>query len=349
MKKKPAGKILCCLMMSAVFVSAQEVTVSGKESTGKGAGQVEMSMTQKEVVAKLMLTAHQFRLRAVSSPDVAIKAGASSECYSDWADDIKPLFVESEKQWGDFFSYALNFVGRVESNRAVVAFYNPWVDTVLMSEWNLVDGNYKMRRMAVCCGETWRGEPFGASVSAVPKWEQRGAPVARAVGETFSEFSRTFDTNYPATGKFVFIAPGFAGLDSKVRQKAEIDVVIKRMNSRADRVRSLQKEGAQSDIAQMSILASKARDLIRQGNRAELASMVKGKQNDAMLDLLFKSDSKYRSRLAYCSVSFAGGRGSFVLADPVFPNGFVILNAGVQPGGAILDSVEAHKFEDFRR
>ena len=348
-KKWNFGTVIAFLVVMGVGIAIAASNDKKKEDVEHIDTENNMKQSKlEEYKAKVILTAYWFRLKASSQPNQAIKMFATPECSESWPNTITPMFEESEKQWGDFFCYALNFIGRVEENKAVIAFYNPWLDAVLLSEWSGPEKDLKMARFVICSGETWRSEPVDPNNPPLPKWRQGNKPLAQAVGRVFTEFARVFDAEYPVKDKFMFLVPNFKALAEKENQAKEIAITKKRMKLRAQRFKNFLAASPDSDTATMGILASKVRELIKLGNKAGLELMIKGKQNTAMLDLLFKSGAKYRRRLTYNSFFFKDKQGVVTLVNAIFPDGFIILNLSINGDQGQLDNIEAHKFEDFR-
>jgi len=322
----------------AVPLSVEEI-----ESVEK---QEKVSLEQ--YTARVALSAFSFRRVASAKPTQAMEQFALPGCLESWKSNIQVLFDEPELEWGDFFCYALNFIGRVEQNKAVVAFYNPWLDAVLLSEWSGSEKNLKITRFVLSSGESWRNEAVDSNNLPLVKWQQGNKPLAEAIGGVFAEFARVFDSEYPIKGEFVFLVPSLKTLAEKEKQAKEITIIKKRMELRDKKFKDFLKAKPNSDTATMGILASEVRKLIQTGNRAELELMIKGKQNQAMLDFVFRSSAKYRKKLTYNSILLKDREGIVTLVNAIFPDGFIILNMSIEGNSARLDNIEAHKFEDFR-
>ena len=298
-------------------------------------------------IREIALASHLFRLKASSQPGQAIREIASSECFADWTNRVVSKFDNPDLKWADFFCYAINLIGRVDEDRAVVAFYNPWLDVMLLSEWNKTQNHFKITQWFLCSGESFRGEAIELDNPTLPKWQRDNESLAQTIGNTFGQTRGIFSSQYPTEAKFVFLVPSLETHADRDNQNKEISLINQRMTFRVQSFKGFFDADPASDIASLGILASKIRQLIESGSRVGLEALARGNLDTKMMDLLFNSDDRYRNRLAYNSVIFRYKQAVVVLANPVFPDSFIVLELGVDGDSGRLDNVEVCKFGTY--
>ena len=157
----------------------------------------------RPLLLEIVKAADRFRVQAASNAKDAIARHGIEGFPEKWAQDVDPHFRGEEWQLTHFFAYSVILVGRADPPKCVVAFYNPWVDGVLLTAWRdrRADG-WKATDFLFCLGETLRGEK--PSDSLCPAWLKSGKPAAGSVievcGRTVSAFQKTF----PLEGSFQY-------------------------------------------------------------------------------------------------------------------------------------------------
>ena len=110
----------------------------------------------------LAARANLFRLTVAANaskgmPEVLKKFG-TDDCRDRWGKVFQKYYNKQRLHIIDFFNSAIVFVGRADGKSGVVAFYNPWLDGLFITEWVGPTSEQKIKRMVLLSGDTFRGE-----------------------------------------------------------------------------------------------------------------------------------------------------------------------------------------------
>ena len=103
-----------------------------------------------------------------------------------------------------------------------------------------------------------------------------------------------------------------------------------------------------TDMLILKNFSQKLQKIINKGAKHEFKQLIKGRQNQDMLDTLFDtSDAStfIRKGLYINSILYNGQRGIVILINHAQPVWFVIMHIDFQDDNATLYSVELHNFE----
>jgi hypothetical protein len=118
-------------------------------------------------------------------------------------------FKEKPEIWAYFFAGSVVAMGHTRSSAPVAAYYNPFLDGVLLTQWEWKeDGSMKMTGADLQLG----GAYGGTGEQKVARWLTAGKAFPTALGEQYRGFVKAFEAKYPPLSDAkVAIAPG-AGL-----------------------------------------------------------------------------------------------------------------------------------------
>ena len=348
-KEKEVKTIIACVFLLLMGLS----TILVLSANGKTVKQdIDMEKSEKspefrEFAVNLALTTNQFRLKAAGKTSEAISQFGTPECVDLWNKDFKSMFDSKEMELGDFFSNAILLIGRINNFHAVAAFYNPWSDGLCLTAWRQENDKFRMIRLIFVSGESWRSEVLDPNSPPLPKWQQSGKTVARALLVPYTETVKLFDRDYPIDGEFQFLPHRLRKIVQKDKQEKEVHVLRRRMGFRMLMFKEFIQSTAGTETYILKQKAVEIKNLIASGNREAVEAMIKGMQSPMMVDGLFNASASVRKRFSYNCMMLKGARGIVTMVNPELPQWFVILyiDLDVDNQQGLLDSVEMHKFE----
>jgi len=176
---------------------------SGSHSTSAQDTTPRSEILRREV-QQIAAAADRFRLQATANTQDAVSNYGIDGFPERWGKDIEPYFRGEEWQLAEFFAYSLVMVGRVESPKCVVGFYNPWIDVILLAAWKErgADG-WKVTDFALCAGERLREEKPGDDF-ACPAWMKPKKPIAESILDVCARTIAHFQRHFPIARAFQF-------------------------------------------------------------------------------------------------------------------------------------------------
>lgn len=108
-----------------------------------------------------------------------------------------PLFRKAPAIWSYFFSGTVILGGHMESPKPVVAYYNPYLDAVLLTQWERVEGKALIRAADLRIASRMAGQ---ATLNPKLAWwvaelSRRPAPVG--LKEQYAAFLKAFARDFP--------------------------------------------------------------------------------------------------------------------------------------------------------
>ena len=157
----------------------------------------------RAVLRAILRDADRFRLEAASNAKDAVARHGIEGFPEKWAENVEPHFRGEEWRLTHFLAYSVILVGRADPPKCVVAFYNPWVDGLLLTAWRdrPADG-WKATDFTFCLGEALRGEK--TDDPTCPAWMKSGKPIARSVIEVCRGTVSAFQKHFPWAGPFEY-------------------------------------------------------------------------------------------------------------------------------------------------
>ena len=307
----------------------------------------ENTISQTKLFAtKLVFTADHFRMKAADKISDALSQFGSENCRNLWEKNFKSLFDSSEIELADFFSNAIILVGCIENFHATVAYYNPWSDTMCITEWK-GENDSKMLNLIFLTGDTWRGESIDSNALPLPIWQRSGKTIARALQKPYMDTVSLFDITYPIFGGYKFLPDRLKGIDQAKFQEKEIALIRQRISVRMLMFKEFIEAKPDTTTGLLRNAARNINELIAAGKKEELSGMIKGKQDSAMLDSIFIASEDTRKRFSYNCIMLKGKRGIVTLANPRYPQWFIVLYIDINDENKTwsLDSIEMYKFE----
>ena len=235
------------LFSRRLFVAAASAAVAAAMVHGAGEAAFDMNDQLMTCGAAHLAVAARFREEAMKNshlfdggtnitaivPGVFFEAAASSR----WMVSIAPEF--SPEQISDFFVASEVFLGPYNDNGAVVAYYNPWWDAILLTRTNVRGGiprsedassanAPKITEFEWLGGETFRGETPPQDLAktcvrtVVPEEDPISVEIWRRQKTTLARFDTIYGDDPGADQDLRLISLGLASFDAKAR-KTELD------------------------------------------------------------------------------------------------------------------------------
>jgi len=222
------------------------------------------------------IVANTFRLEAARSPDAAIARWGSPAFQKAWARDMKlfkdPKYVPLLK---DFFITAIIFEGNVQEGSVVAAFYNPWLDGILLVEMRKTS-EIKLEDFRIVAGESWRRETVTTGKDLLKLYALKET-LLLALARNYSPTANLFSQYYPMQGKGSFLPPEISSRIGLADE--ELRPIVARMLYRTKMFAALVSAQKNSFLAIAKELSKK----LGQGNEEDLRAYLSPKQDATML------------------------------------------------------------------
>lgn len=100
--------------------------------------------------------------------------------------------------WSFFMSSSVHALGATDRKQPLVAFYNPWSDVFLITEWRLDEDLPKLVDAELLMGDWLRG---GDELNPIPHWLRTDLFKPDALGASVAESIQQFEKQFRAHGK----------------------------------------------------------------------------------------------------------------------------------------------------
>jgi hypothetical protein len=234
-----------------------------------------------KVLARVETVSDAFRQSAALDVTEDLRDYASLSCREKWNKTYNPLFEGDEWQLRHFFGLSLIIPGTTDSknNHAVVAYYNPWLDVVLLCNWQVRVYDEKLTDFIFITGEALRSEEL-SKTPAYPGWLIHGkGSIEKAIADKCTMTIKSFQDKFPLlikgkrSSSFIEFDKDMEGSENN-----EFDIIKARMLFRE----AYKGETIKADIAPI---------IERELNNVKLL-IVAGKLDD-LLNALSKDQNRY--------------------------------------------------------
>lgn len=223
------GALMFCAAVLVLSALSGETRGAEMANTGSGEG---VSDEVKALLFTKIQTANTWRALAASDIDKAMGSCATGACTAKWREEvIDRFFVKSRMRLHDFFSSAMVLAGNADEKSAVVAFYNPWSDALLLTQMSGPPTRLVIEDFYFVSGESWRGEKIETDDDMFG-WFKRDDTVTMSVAKVYSKSVELFDKRFGPVGDGPFLPEDLkANLREQVEELAPITL---RMITRMD-------------------------------------------------------------------------------------------------------------------
>ncbi len=234
--------------------------------------------------------------------------------------------------WEVFLSTALPQVVRAQSDSALIGYYHPWSDVMLLTGWKRsADGQSHIETAHLVPGSTIRGS---AQVEAIPRrWQQGETFAPEGVGQLTAQTAKAFEARFgdanadpliPMSAEDKDSLAGFAGLSFA-------DFCLETMAAHGDG----------QGLPAVMWLWSGLRDEAQGGPAVRSDSIGEG------LNAIGKLDPKVRASFTPVSYLTTDKAELLMLASTLQPNLFVLVQTGGSEGRDSLRRVSLLSFQAF--
>ena len=192
---------LICLSLLLILVSSQLTATAPENSTTTPP---ESSDEKLKPVYSLAITANAFRLAAAKDAFKAIQYFGDQHVQNKWEKEIIEYFRKENVYWNDYFNFSVVWIGRVQKNQGVIAFYNPWTDVIMLTAWNGPVGKQKLLDFKFVSGDIFRNEELKRQIRS-PYWQREKSPVVISLAKQYNSTLTVFNSLYPLFGEFLLI------------------------------------------------------------------------------------------------------------------------------------------------
>ena len=160
-----------------------------------------LTQSKEDAAADLFAEGEVFRLLASDNLLAGLKAYGTPEANKAMVAAARDLWPVSDADAGMrlFFAGALTNVAGADGETPVVAYYHPWSDVMLLTDWTKADDHWRIARIAVVPGAAIRGD----SVKGAPArpWQAKTLYGPEAVGLMTARTIKGFEAGFSGTGK----------------------------------------------------------------------------------------------------------------------------------------------------
>ena len=145
-----------------------------------------------EAGTRLLRAALELRAQALDDFGPALERFATAESRAAvraWESELW-LTVPPRAGWSFFFGTSIWTATGLDSPAPRVAFYHPWSDVWLLTEWSLAGEAPRITRVEIALGDWLRD---GTSFELVPAWLRSGEFAPAALARTTAEALRAFE------------------------------------------------------------------------------------------------------------------------------------------------------------
>ncbi len=281
---------------------------------------------QDRLVMQVAFAADRFRIGAARNPKDAVGAHGIDGFQEKWSKSLSPNFRNREEDIGYFFAYALILVGSADASKSVVAYYNPWVDAMMLTAWRERLDGWKITDFVVHLGETVRSEAVGKE-AACPPWLRAAKPLAGSVTENCGKVIRLFQDHFESPRNLPFPAAKPA-----LSTEAACAVVRERIQFRAayarERFGGAEGEKAEGEGAASRRLVEavrKTQSVLIGGRRVEIQALAPENRDPYVAETIGLFPLEMRAELRAHWFIAQGDQTAVVLSSSVAPRWFVLL------------------------
>jgi hypothetical protein len=152
----------------------------------------------QEKINNLLMAADAFRQAVLADPQTAFAKYAPNEQASRYRAMSSQLFLDESPDllWRSFLKSSLLSASFHGLDQALIAFYQPWTDIFLLTEWKNEAGSPRIQHMRFVHGDALRkrGEP---PYNISPLWSRSTLPAYAAVSLDTTKTLRSFDKLFP--------------------------------------------------------------------------------------------------------------------------------------------------------
>lgn len=235
------------------------------------------------------------------------------------------LYQDAPAVWSYFFSGAVVLGGCLESPRPVIAYYNPFLDGVLLTQWEQHDGKGRLRVADLRIGSRMARQTTANPNLAWWLAELSKRPAPAGLQEQYGAFAKAFERDFPAASKAVAnLQPG--------PDVTMIRTILERQAvSSFTNLARFQTPG--SPVFQPRLAALKK--ALRAGDAASLGAMMPA--NNPMKAEALAAQPSWIRQEAVPVYALAGTSRTLVLLAPSRAPRYCLLASWPQPAGLQMD------------
>jgi hypothetical protein len=310
---------------------------------GNWTDSLEFSQEALESVFSFALSANAFRLTAAKDAAKAIDIAGSPDVKTKWRDTIRANFGEQNLIWNDFFNNAVIWIGRIQGTQGVVGFYNPWLDVIMLSQWQGPVQDQRLLDFEFIIGETWRAERTEEGVR-VPHWQREHAIVTVSLAKYYHASLGVFNSFYPLKGEFVFLPRQLKDRMSDYK----LDLVV--FHTRAtDRISMftgyLQPKESVTTTTAIREQVDALRSAMSTGDRVGISAIVASQIRADVVNWIAQLPQTVRSTLFPAHYYVKDNRAVVTLVSPFSPKWFVAAYFQIDAQEPQLETIELCELE----
>lgn len=286
-----------------------------------------------------------FRLDAAGDLAEALKTWTAIPVQERWEKEVTPYFEGQEVHWLDFFSSAIILIGRVQANQAVIGFYNPWIDGMVLTGWTCTgDATITMEEFAIVSGESWRGAAIDETC-LLSEWERATSRLPNALKGTYTRTIQIFNEEYALAAPYQLLSEAIG--ERLQGPEIELTPLKYRMINRMAMFRDyLDPEAQTPEAAEVLVAVKRAMEVLSQDDPEVLMTAVVAEHQDKeLVETIFTLPLDLREELAPNFLLHRPEGAITALVDPAHPRWFILVSFLVKDGEVRIDSMEPYDFE----
>ncbi len=244
------------------------------------------------------------------------------------------MFPGSDWQanWQLFLSTSLTNLVLADSNKALVGYYHPWSDVMLLTHWRKgADGKSQIESVDVLPGSAVRGDNPPSSFNR--SWQSGETFAPEAVARITVETTRAFESRFGNAS-----SDHLARLDEETKQALPTIAWLSFADFRLEVARLFVEDKSKPVVLGYW---NEVQDAARSGHTGRSGALGDG------IKAIGKLNSKIRESLSPVSYLSTEKSELLILASQVEPNLFVVLQTGGPGGKGDLRRVDLLSFQTF--
>ena len=307
--------MLLGVVVSAGFTFALAFSTPASAADGNGP---DVSAETAKRAMNITARANVFRLEASSNVTTAVKKWGDRSFRSKWDKEVGPLFGDAEEmELCDFFSAAVLWTGGMTGREAIVGFYNPWVDGLLIVHIDASGKGGVLKDFCFIAGESWRGEDLDNPEDALALYKAE-KPLPAALAELYSVSDTLFRKRFPAEGKTVVKTAEVKKIAGSTAE--ELIPVKARMMYRLKMYRNYLAEENRAAMITAGALMKK----LKTGDTEDLIEFLSEKQEKQLVETVVLLPEYVRAKLGPIYFGTSGDFAVVALLNPGAPRWMII-------------------------
>ena len=173
--------------------------LSGSQQSNKPDTPSVLSTDDLIRLTTLLTAVNRFKQISLDNYERALLMFATEDAVAKFRSFNQNIWVDTPPRtgWSYFMGSSVHAVGDAKRRQPLVAFYNPWSDVFLITEWRMDKDIPHLVDAEMLMGDWLRS---GKELSPIPHWLRTDTFKPAALGASVAQSIQTFETLFQSTG-----------------------------------------------------------------------------------------------------------------------------------------------------